>query len=216
MNPSTSPIVGVILAGGLGTRMGDGDKPLRSLAGRSMLARVIERLKPQVAAMVLNANGDPARFAEFGLPVIPDTVGDYAGPLAGILAGMRWAEANLPEARFVVSVASDTPFFPPNLVSALSEGCGRDEDTIALAASPLGTHPVFGLWPIALADEMQDFLEGGEAKILAFADRHLRLNVPFEDLLLDGFGEVDPFFNVNTPDEAERAEAIARVLDVGH
>ena len=214
MSAARQPHAGIVLAGGLGRRMGGGDKPLLELGGKPMLARVIARLSPQVERVVINANGDPARFARYGLPVVPDTIQGFAGPLAGILAGMRWSQQNLPEARFVVSVAADTPFFPKDLVARLAEGCGRDERTIALAASTAGTHPVFGLWPVALADDLDAFLRSGEGgKILKFADRHLRLNVPFDDLVLPDGTAVDPFFNVNTPEDARRAEEIAAALD---
>lgn len=210
---STSPIAGVILAGGRATRMGGGDKSLRQIAGRPMLSYVIDRLRPQVDGLVLNANGDPARFAEFGLPVVPDAVENYAGPLAGVLAGMRWAEQELPEAHFIVSVAGDTPFFPSDLVECLARCVADEDEMIAMAASFDGVHPVFGLWPVRLADELETFLaEGKTGKILAFADRHTRINVPFEHLTIDD-DEVDPFFNINTPEEAERAEAIARALE---
>jgi molybdopterin-guanine dinucleotide biosynthesis protein A len=208
------PHAGIVLAGGLGRRMGAVDKPLLELAGTPMLARVIERLAPQVERIIINANGDPARFVRYGLPVVPDTIEGFAGPLAGILAGMRWSRQNFPEARFVVSVAADSPFFPIDLVLRLAEGCGRDERTIALAASSAGTHPVFGLWPVALADDLETFLRSGEGgKILKFADRHLRLNVPFEDIELPDGTAVDPFFNVNTPEDAKRAGEIAAALD---
>ena len=174
----------VILAGGLGKRMGGGDKPLRAVGGKPMLARVIERLAPQVERIVINANGDPARFAAYGLPVVPDTVEGFAGPLAGILAGMRWSQANLPEARFMVSVAADTPFFPKDLVARLSEGCGQDERTIALAASPPARirSSGFGRWPSQMTSrrsckrrERQDPDIRGPAP---------RLNVPFDDIEL--------------------------------
>jgi len=208
------PHAGIVLAGGLGRRMGGGDKPLLELGGTPMLARVIERLAPQVERIIINANGDPARFLRYGLPVVPDTIQGFAGPLAGILAGMRWSRQNFPEGRFVVSVAADTPFFPNDLVLRLAEGCGRDERTIALAASTAGTHPVFGLWPVALADDLEAFLRSGEGgKILKFADRHLRLNVPFDDIVLGNGETADPFFNVNTPEDAARAEEIAAGLD---
>jgi len=207
------PHAGIVLAGGLGRRMGGGDKPLLELGGTPMLARVIERLAPQVERIIINANGDPARFVRYGLPVVPDTIEGFAGPLAGILAGMRWSRQNFPEGRFVVSVAADTPFFPNDLVLRLAEGCGRDERTIALAASTAGTHPVFGLWPVALADDLEAFLRSGEGgKILKFADRHLRLNVPFDDIVLPDGTAVDPFFNVNTPQDAAHAEMIAARL----
>lgn len=207
---------GVILAGGRASRMGGLDKPMLEIAGKPMLERVVERLVPQVGQLVINANGDPGRFAAFGLPVVADTIEDHPGPLAGLLAGLRWAAIEAPESRFIVSVAADTPFFPHDLVARLSEGCGRDENTIALAASPAGTHPVFGLWPVAVADDLEEFLQSGETgKILTFADRHLRLNVPFEDIVLPDGTAVDPFFNVNTPEDAERAAGIAAILDGG-
>lgn len=213
-NAPIAPQLGLILAGGLGRRMGGGDKPLLAVGGRPMLDRVVERLTPQVDKVMLNANGDPGRFASYGLPVVPDSIEGFAGPLAGLHAGMRWAQQNLPEARFIISVAADTPFFPTTLVTRLA-ACGAEaEDTIALAASPAGTHPVFGRWPVALADALEAFLNSGEGgKILAFADRYLRLNVPFEDVALPDGKTVDPFFNVNTPDDAKRAEEIATALE---
>jgi molybdopterin-guanine dinucleotide biosynthesis protein A len=205
---------GVILAGGKSTRMGVEDKALMPLGGRPMIARVIERLKPQVERIVISANGDPARFAEFGLPVVPDIVEGHLGPLAGLHAGMRWSEANLPEARFIVSVATDTPFFPPDLVERLSEGCGRDENTVALAASTNGTHPIFGMWPVKLADGLEKILKTGKAgKMVDFADRYMRLNVPFDDIPLPDGAGADPFFNVNTPEHAAEAETIIAALE---
>jgi molybdenum cofactor guanylyltransferase len=192
--------------------MGGGDKPLKPLAGRPMLAHVIERLRPQVSAIVLNANGDPARFAKFGLPVVPDSIEGFAGPLAGVLAGLRWAEGAVPDCRFAVSIAGDTPFFPRDLAPRLIAAGGGREDRIVLAASPDGLHPVFGLWPLRLADALERFLTEGEArKILAFTDRHDRTEALFEDLKVGGEA-VDPFFNVNTPEEAARAETIAHLV----
>jgi molybdopterin-guanine dinucleotide biosynthesis protein A len=178
-----------------------------------MIAHVIERLAPQVERMIISANGDPERFAQFGLPVVPDRVEGHLGPLAGLHAGMRWSEANLPQARFIVSVATDTPFFPTDLVERLAEGCGRDENTVALAASTAGTHPIFGMWPIKLADGLEKLLKSGKAgKMVEFADRFMRLNVPFDDIVLPDGTTADPFFNVNTPEHAAEAEAIARKL----
>ena len=206
------PITGVVLAGGQATRMGGGDKTLKRIAGRPILSIIVERLAPQVDALVLNANGDPGRFDAIGLPVIADPVGDHAGPLAGILAGMLWARETHPDARFIISAAGDSPFFPSDLVERLAEGCGRDEMTIAMAASANGVHPVFALWPVALADELKSFLEDGiSGKILDFADRFFRLNVPFDHIDIDG-EEFDPFFNINTPEDAERANSVARAL----
>jgi len=208
------PVAGVVLAGGLGRRMGGGDKPLRAIGGRTMLARAIERLAPQVSALAVNANGDPARLAEFRLPVIADPVPGFAGPLAGILAGMRWARDAIPDAAHLVSAAADTPFFPGDLVSRLVAGCRGNPGCIALAASDAGAHPVFGLWPIALADDLDAFLRTGQTgKILAFVDRHRRVDVHFDALFLPGSRRLDPFFNVNTPEDAAEAEAFAAVLD---
>lgn len=205
---------GVILAGGLGRRMGGNDKPLLKLAGKTMLERVIERFAPQVDRLAINANGDPDRFAGYGLPVVPDSIEGFAGPLAGLHAGMRWAEANVPDARFVVTVASDTPFFPASLVQRLAACGAMAEDTVTLAASPAGTHSVFGRWPVALADDLEAYLNAGESgKILAFADRYIRLNVPFEEIVLADGETADPFFNVNTPQDAARAEEIAAALE---
>jgi molybdenum cofactor guanylyltransferase len=207
-------LVGVVLAGGLGRRMGGGDKPLLTVGGKTMLARAVERLKPQVDRVVLNANGDPARFATYGLPVVPDTIEGFAGPLAGLHAGMRWAHEHVPDARSIISVAADTPFFPMDLVERLSASSADADDVIALAASPAGTHPVFGRWPVSLAGDLEAFLKSGESgKIVAFADRHIRLNVPFEDIDLPDGETVDPFFNVNTPEDAERANEIAGALE---
>jgi len=207
-----APVAGVILAGGQARRMGGGDKTLKLLDGRPILSLIIKRLTPQVDGLVLNANGAAERFREFGLPVVADPVGDHAGPLAGILAGMRWAQKAMPDARFMASVAGDTPFLPFDLVARLAEGCGRDEKTIALAASATGVHPVIGLWPIALADDLETFLNSGQSgKILTFADHYFRLNVPFDHIDVDG-EEFDPFFNINTPEDAERAEAVAHMV----
>lgn len=204
--------VGVVLAGGLGRRMGGGDKPLLTIGGKTMLARAVERLRPQVDEVVLNANGDPARFAAYGLPVVPDRIEGFAGPLAGLHAGMRWVEKHMPDARFIISVAADTPFFPADLAERLSASSG--DDAIALAASSAGTHPVFGRWPASLADDLEAFLKSGEnGKIVAFADRHVRLDVPFDDIEMADGEAVDPFFNVNTPDDAVRAEEIAAALE---
>jgi molybdopterin-guanine dinucleotide biosynthesis protein A len=204
---------GMILAGGLARRMGGGDKPLVAIGGRAMLERVIERLAPQVGRLAINANGDPGRFAAYRLPVIADTIGGFAGPLAGILAGLRWARAHGGGARFLISVAGDTPFFPADLVERLSAPAGDDDDTIAIAASAGGAHPVFGRWPLALADELEAFLTSGAGgKILAFVERFRRIDVHFDDVRLTTGQVIDPFFNVNTPEEALRAEEIAAFM----
>ena len=150
-----APVCGIILAGGLARRMGGGDKPLKEIAGKPILTHVIERLQPQCAHLVLNANGDPARFARFGLPVVADDVADFAGPLAGILAGLDWLAANVPHAECAVSVAADTPFIPRDLVERLRAARVREACDIAVAASGGRTHPVIALWPVALRRDLR-------------------------------------------------------------
>jgi len=206
--------IGVVLAGGRGTRMGGPDKPFRVLAGRSMLDRVLDRLSSQVDQLLISANIDPARFHPRAIPVVADTLPHHQGPLAGILAGMRWAAEHRPGTQFVASVAADTPFFPENLIQALFDGYGLKQDTIALAASANGVHPVFGLWPVSLASDLEKFLLSGvNPKMLDFANRHACFTVPFDDRALPDGTSVDPFFNVNTPREVDRAEAVALALD---
>ena len=160
------PPVAILLAGGLARRMGGGDKPLRLLGGRTLLDHVIGRIRPQAAAMALNANGDPARFAAWGLEVVADTVADTPGPLAGILAGLRWA-ARL-GAETLLSVPTDTPFLPHDLAARLEAARVAAGVPLACAASGGWTHPVIGLWPVALADAMEADLRGGMRKIDAW------------------------------------------------
>jgi molybdopterin-guanine dinucleotide biosynthesis protein A len=204
------PVIGVLLAGGLARRMGGGDKCLLELAGRPLLSHAIERLAPQTEALVLNANGDPARFATFGLDVVPDPIAGYAGPLAGVLAGMEWARRNRPSARWIATAASDTPFFPRDYVARLLEAAQPHHPAIAMAASGGREHPVFSLWPVALIGDLRSALEAGTRKILDWTDRHTTLTVEFE--MLDGpEGTIDPFFNANTPEDLERA---ARIVEM--
>ena len=197
--------LGVILAGGRATRMGGGDKGLRVVAGRRLLDHVIDRLRPQVAGLAINANGDPSRFSEFGLPVLPDSIEGHPGPLAGVLAGLDWAAGQ--GAAAIVTAAADTPFFPPDLVERLQEAAGPAG--LALAASPddsgrMQRHPTFGLWPVALREDLRDALRGGLRKIVLWTDRHGAGSAEFAG------GAFDPFFNVNTPEDITRAEALAR------
>lgn len=203
-------IHGVILAGGRASRMGGGDKALREVAGASLLRRVIDRLSPQCAAVAINANGAPARLSDFGLPVIADGSDDRPGPLAGVLAGMDWAAAL--GASHIVTVAADTPFFPRDLCARLAAGLSPDLP-IALAATPdprpgrvgaLARHPTFGLWPVALRDDLRAALAEGVRKVVLWTDRHGAATVAFDA------APFDPFFNVNTPDDIETAERIAR------
>ena len=203
--------VGVILAGGLATRMGGGDKALLQLGGQSLLARVIARLEPQVAGLALNANGDPARFAGFGLPVVADSVEGFAGPLAGVLAGLDWAAELGADA--IVTVAADTPFFPCDLVPRLLMAAEGMAAPLALAATPRGDadtrsmtgglirHPTFGLWPVALRDDLRAALQDGLRKVVIWTDAHDGRLAEFPDA-------GGPFFNVNTPDDLAQAEAM--------
>jgi molybdenum cofactor guanylyltransferase len=204
---SNTDVTGVLLAGGQSRRMGGGDKGLLELAGRPMLAHVICRLTPQVGRVVINANGDPARFDAFGLPVVPDTIGGFVGPLAGVLAGMRWAAANTPEARWVVTAAGDAPLLPSDLVQRLLKAISKRPGAIALAQSHGELHPVIGLWPVALAQDLEEQLRGGVRKVLAWTDKHGTIPVPFPPAHVCGI-DIDPFFNANTPQELDQLRAM--------
>ncbi len=196
--------LGVILAGGQARRMGGGDKALLPLGTGTLLSHVIERLAPQVGALALNANGDPARFAAHGLPVLADSIPGFAGPLAGVLAGLDWAAGQ--GASHVVSAAADTPFLPCDLVPRLQLAAERAGTPIALAASgePARPHPTFGLWPVALRDDLRAALQGGLRRILDWSERHGAAIAPFSSA---GF---DPFFNINRPEDLARAEQLLK------
>ncbi|MES0826217.1 molybdenum cofactor guanylyltransferase MobA [Ruegeria sp. SCP11] len=207
--------LGVILAGGLATRMGGGDKGLLQIGGQSLLAHVIDRLAPQVDALALNANGDPERFADLNLPVLPDTIEGFAGPLAGVLAGLDWAAEQGGES--IVTAAADTPFFPRDLVARLTLAAAGQAHPLVLATTPrtgaealksgggkrVNRHPTFGLWPVALRDDLRDALKGGLRKVVLWTDKHDGREALFP---ADPF---DPFFNVNTPEDLARAEKLA-------
>lgn len=186
--------------------MGGGDKALRSLCGQPILSRVIGRLRPQVSEILINANGDPARFAAFGRPVIADCLSGYAGPLAGIDAGLRWIKANRPEAHFVATVAADTPFFPENLVDRLY-AASNDVDVLRIAKSQTGTHFVIGLWPVSLADALRTSLEEGDRRVGAWIKHHGAIFVSFSESRVGG-RSIDPFFNINAPEDLAAAEAL--------
>jgi molybdenum cofactor guanylyltransferase len=197
-------VCGVLLAGGLSRRMGGGDKSLRLLAGRSILDRVIERARPQVSALVLNANGDPARFAATGLPVVPDPIEGFAGPLAGVLAGLDWAAAHRPGSTWVASFATDAPFLPADLVAQLVDAVARDGADMACARSDGRHHPVFALWPLRLhAHLRRAVVDEGVRKVDAWT-AGWRLAVA--DFAVT---PVDPFFNANRPEDIAEAEALA-------
>ena len=196
----------VLLAGGQGTRMAadgqGGDKPLRLLGDRTLLAHCIDVIAPQVGLMVLNANGDPERFAAFGLAVVADAIGDYPGPLAGILAGMRWAAAQ--GATDVVSVAADTPFLQTDLVARLDAARTEAAVPLACAASGGWTHPVIGLWPVDLADALVADLRAGMRKIDRWTEKFGVVSAEFPT------EPFDPFFNVNRPEDLAEAETLLR------
>jgi molybdopterin-guanine dinucleotide biosynthesis protein A len=198
------PTLGVLLAGGLARRMGGGDKPLREIGGRPLITRAVERIAPQCDGLVVNANGDPARFAFLGLPVVADDIPGFAGPLAGILAALDWAAQNRPEIGWVVSVATDSPFLPRDLVRRLHEARESAGTKLACAQSGDRTHPVIGLWPVALRDDLRRALvEEDMRKIDLWTARHGIVSAiwPTEPY--------DPFFNANTPDELAEAQSLA-------
>ncbi len=204
MTTEPGGIPGVLLAGGLARRMGGGDKPMRTIAGRTILQRVIARLEPQCDGLILNANGDPARFAAFGLPVIADGVADFPGPLAGILAGLDWAAANRPEVSHMLSAAADCPFLPRDLVSRLEESRRAQGAELAVAASDGQTHPVIGLWSVALREELRDALVKEDIrKIDRWTARYPLATVTWPTKPLD------PFFNANTVEDIAEAERLA-------
>ncbi|MEL6807676.1 MAG: molybdenum cofactor guanylyltransferase MobA [Pseudomonadota bacterium] len=195
--------LGVILAGGRATRMGGGDKGLLPLGGRTLLGHVIARLSPQVGSLALNANGDAARFSDFDVPVVADSVDGFAGPLAGVLAGLDWAAEQGGET--IVTAAADTPFFPCDLVPCLQFAAEGMTQPLVLAETPdskrgRARHPTFGLWPVALRDDLRAALNGGLRKVVHWSDRH--------DARLALFPDEAAFFNVNTPDDLARAEAM--------
>jgi molybdopterin-guanine dinucleotide biosynthesis protein A len=202
--------LGVILAGGLARRMGGGDKSLLSLGASSrILDQVIARLGAQVDQMVLNANGDPARFDEFGLPVVADSLDGFLGPLAGVLAGLDYAAEHGFD--HIISVAADTPFFPTDLVSALDTASTHMEVPIALAATKIEggktvRHPTFGLWPVALREDLRSALQDGLRKVVLWTDQHGAETHIFDSC------EIDPFFNINTQEDLELANKMMETL----
>lgn len=202
----TTEIPGVVLAGGLARRMGGGDKPMREIAGKTILARVIERLAPQCSGLIINANGDPARFASFGLPVVADDVADYPGPLAGILAALDWTATNRPDAKWMLSTAGDCPFLPRDLVARLEAARVAENAELAVAASGQQVHPVVGLWSVRLRGELrQALVVEGVRRIDRWTARYPLATVawPTEPL--------DPFFNANTVEDIAIAERLCRL-----
>jgi len=204
----TEPLatLGVILAGGLARRMGGGDKTMRAIAGRPILDHVIERLAPQCTSLILNANGDPARFGAWGLPVVPDDVPDFAGPLAGVLAALDWTALHHPAIEWVVSVAGDCPFLPRDLVARMQSERSAMQAELAVAASGDQSHPVVGLWKVSLRDALRHALVVEECrKIDRWTARYKLVTTQWP------VTPVDPFFNANTPDDVAEAEALAQL-----
>ncbi|RAU22338.1 bifunctional molybdenum cofactor guanylyltransferase MobA/molybdopterin-guanine dinucleotide biosynthesis adaptor protein MobB [Paramagnetospirillum kuznetsovii] len=203
MTPPNPPIAGLILAGGLSRRMGGGDKTMIEVEGQSLLDRVIERLSPQVGPMILNANGDPDRFAEFTLPVVPDVVDGYAGPLVGVLTGLEWLKDHTMGVEWMVSTAADTPLFPLDLVERLHAAVKAEGADIAVACTKGQAHPVFALWPVRLAAELRAaVVDESMRKIDAWTDRYKVARVEWP------VTPADPFFNVNTPEDVVRLRLI--------
>lgn len=203
MTLSKQPL-GLILAGGLARRMGGGDKARIKIGDRTILERVLATMAPQCARLIINANGDPARFADTGLPVVADSVPDFAGPLAGILAGLDWAAAHAPDVTDVASVPGDCPFLPTDLVVRLTAVRAEAKTPLACARSGDWRHPVAGLWPVALREDLRKALTvEGLHKIEIWTARH---GVAIADWPAE---PVDPFFNVNTPEDVAAAERIA-------
>lgn len=199
----TAPITGILLAGGQSRRMGGGDKCLRLLGGRTILDRIVTIARPQVGPLVLNANGDPARFASVGLPIVPDSVDDHAGPLAGILTGLEWAAANAPGAEWVASFPTDTPFLPGDLVARLTTAVERQGADLACARSGGQDHRVVGLWPVRLAGDLRRALaEEGIRRVETWTGRYRLAAVEFPT------APTDPFFNANRPEDLEEAERL--------
>jgi molybdopterin-guanine dinucleotide biosynthesis protein A len=199
--------LGVILAGGLARRMGGGDKPMRTVAGRPILDHVVERIAPQCDGLVLNANGDPVRFAAWGLPVVADTVEDYPGPLAGILAALEWAAEHRPGVEWVASAPGDCPFLPRDLVSRLHEARIAAGLPLAVATSGDQAHPVVGLWSVGLRQDLrQALVKEGLRRVDRWTARHgvAAVSWPVEP--------VDPFFNANTVEDLAEAEQLAASL----
>lgn len=196
-------VLGVLLAGGQSSRMGGGDKCLRMLGDRTILEHVIARARPQVGCLLLNANGDPARFARFGLPVAADALPGFAGPLAGVLTGLEWAQAHRPGTGWVATLPTDGPFLPHDLVARLMAAVAGDAADLACAASAGRAHPVIGLWPVRLAADLRRaMVEEGVRKVDIWTARHRLATVEFP------VRGIDPFFNANRPEDLAEAERL--------
>ena len=199
--------LGIILAGGQARRMGGGDKGRLKLGAKSLLERVLSRLELQVSSIALNANGNAERFSDLGLAVVADSINGYTGPLAGVLAGLDWAQSN--GDNLIVTVAVDTPFFPLDLVSQLMKvGNGMTAPLVLSAtrdsSGNIWRHPTFGLWPVSLRNDLRDSLEAGLRKVVDWTEKHQAREVVFETV------PFDPFFNINTPKDLYLAEQLLK------
>ena len=204
MSGDLAATLGVILAGGLASRMGGGDKPLRTLGGRTLLERIVARLAPQCEALIVNANGDPERFEAFGLPVVADAAPGFLGPLAGILAALDWAAANTPDVGWVVSAPGDCPFLPRDLAARLHAARIGEGAELAVAASGGRPHPAIGLWSVALREDLRHALVVEDCrKVSRWTARYRLATASWPTAPLD------PFFNVNTAEDLAEAERLA-------
>ena len=200
-------VVGIILAGGLARRMGGGDKCLLPLVGKTLLQRTIERAQPQTTPLLLNANGNSLRFARTRLPVVADIYPNNLGPLAGIHAGLQWMKTNSPNTEWLASFASDTPFFPTDLVARLLVAATTKHAQLAIATSSHRAHPIFALWHRSLIDNIEQQLETGEApRLQDWIKKQKLVEVEFA---ADGY---DPFFNINTPQDLYAAEPMVGLV----
>lgn len=198
-----STIPGLILAGGRGLRLGGGDKPLRDLAGQPLLDHIIARLAPQCDGLILNVHGDPARFAGYGLPTIGDALPGFAGPLAGILGGLDYLARERPAAHEMLSVSGDCPFLPHDLVARLSHARAHQAADLAIAASAGQLHPTIAVWSVALREDLRRALVDEHCRaVQRFAARHREAVVGWSDT------PIDPFFNINTPEDLAEAERL--------
>ncbi len=208
MNPANG-VVGLVLAGGQARRMGGGDKCLLPLAGRPILAHILERLGPQVDALAINANGDAGRFSAFGLPVVADVVEGHQGPLAGVLTGLLWAREAHPDATWLITIPGDGPLLPNDLVQRFLSAVADEAADLACAASGGRAHPVIGLWPLSLTDDLRHAVEQEEIrKVDRWTGRYRLAEVAWPQV------PYDPFFNVNRPEDLAEAERILKQGDV--
>ena len=199
-------VAGIILAGGQSRRMDGSDKAMLPFGDRRLIDHVYLRLSRQVETIALNSNGEPARFADLKIPVIADDVPGFVGPLAGILSGMLWAASQSTPFSHILSVATDTPFFPNDLAETLQQAVTHDAGHIGVAASGGRLHPTFALWPVALHADLRQWLgDPLNRRVTAWIGRHPHHVVEFPPLVTQTGGHLDPFFNINTPQDAADA-----------